>query len=57
MINFERILVDPLDVQIVDNVYQLGRKATDEFRQNMGILFDESLPMLNYTVVPNGEVI
>jgi len=46
-----------VDVQIVDNVYQLGRKATDEFRQNMGILFDESLPMLNYTVLPNGEVI
>lgn len=46
-----------VEVEILDKVYQTGRKATDDFRQNMGISFDESLPTLNYTVVPSGEVI
>ncbi|MBI4849405.1 MAG: ISAzo13 family transposase [Nitrospirae bacterium] len=46
-----------VEVEILDKVYQTGRKATDDFRQNMGISFDESLPSLNYTVIPSGEVI
>ena len=46
-----------VEVEIIDKFYQLGRKASDDFRQNMGILFDELLPKLNYRAIPNGEVI
>lgn len=46
-----------VDVSIIDKFYETGRKASDEFRQNMGILFDETLPRLNYRLLPNGEVI
>ena len=44
-------------VQIIDKEYKTKRKATDEFRENMPILFDEHLPQWNYTAVPNGKVI
>ena len=44
-------------VEIVDRYYELGRKASDEFKQNMSILFDETLPTWNYRAIPNGEVI
>ena len=46
-----------VDVEIVDKFYQRGRKATDDFRRNMGLLFDELLPKWNYRAIPNGEVI
>lgn len=37
---------------ILDNVYQTGRKVTDEFKQTMEIVFDEYLPKWNYTAKP-----
>lgn len=44
-------------VQIIDKVYQLGRKVTDDFMETMSIVFDDYLPQWNYTAVPNREVI
>ena len=37
---------------ILDKVYQTGRQATDEFKQQMPILFDEVLPQWNYVAQP-----
>ena len=39
-------------VDIIDKVYQTGRKATADFKQNMKIVFDDYLPKWNYTAVP-----
>lgn len=44
-------------VQIIDKIYQIGRKVADEFKQNMPILFDQYLPQWNYRAVPNDGVI
>jgi hypothetical protein len=44
-------------VQIVDKVYQKGRKVAKDFKETMRIVFDEFLPQWNYTAVPNVEVI
>jgi hypothetical protein len=44
-------------VQVIDKVYETGRKVADDFKENMQIVFDECLPQWNYRVVPNGEVI
>jgi Trp operon repressor len=40
-------------VRIIDKVYQTGRKAAADFKENMSIKFDELLPNRNYTAVPN----
>jgi hypothetical protein len=37
---------------IIDKVYQKGRKASQEFLENMPIIFDELLPKWNYKAVP-----
>ncbi|NJM97123.1 MAG: hypothetical protein HC800_08020 [Phormidesmis sp. RL_2_1] len=37
---------------IIDAVYETGRKATDEFRQQMPIFFDDHLPQWNYVARP-----
>jgi len=44
-------------VQIVDQVYQTGRRAAKGFKETMRIVFDEFLPQWNYTAVPNAAVI
>lgn len=44
-------------VQIVDQVYQTGRRAAKDFKETMRIVFDEFLPQWNYTAVPNAGVI
>jgi len=41
-------------VQIIDKVYETGRKVKEGFKQNMPIVFDEYLPQWNYRVIPNG---
>lgn len=38
---------------IIDKAYQKGKKASQEFLENMPIIFDKSLPKWNYKVVPN----
>lgn len=39
-------------VNVIDKVYQTGRKAADSFIENMPIIFDDYLPKWNYTAVP-----
>ena len=39
-------------VHILDKVYQTGRKATREIKDQMRILFDEDLPEWNYRLLP-----
>jgi hypothetical protein len=42
-------------VEILDKVYQTGRKYAEGFKENMKIVFDEVLPKWNYRVVPSGS--
>jgi len=44
-------------VNIIDKVYQTGRKVVADFKENMTIKFDKFLPKWNYTALPNAEVI
>ncbi len=44
-------------VQIIDRVYETGRKVTQDFKQTMRIVFDDYLSQWNYTAVPFAEVI
>ena len=47
-------------VEIIDKVYQTGRKVAQDFKEKMTILFDNDLAKWNYTVIPelaNTEVI
>lgn len=44
-------------VQIIDKLYQTGRKVSDEFKNNMPIVFDDYLPQWNYRAIPNAKVI
>jgi hypothetical protein len=41
-------------VNILDKVYQTGRKCTDSFKRHMPIVFDAILPKWNYKAVPSG---
>ena len=43
-------------VQIIDKVYETGRKVADDFKKTMRIVFDDFLPQWNYTAIPNREV-
>lgn len=40
-------------VEVLDKVYQTGRKYTEGFKENMKILFDDLLPKWNYRAVPS----
>jgi len=42
----------PVVVEVIDKVYNKGRKVTDVFKQHMPIVFDDHLPEWNYTAVP-----
>jgi transposase len=44
-------------VNILDTVYQTGRKVAQDFKRTMHIIFDEFLPQWNYRAVPSGTVI
>jgi hypothetical protein len=37
---------------VIDQVYQTGKKVAQDFKENMKIIFDESLPQWNYIVKP-----
>ena len=43
-------------VHIIDKVYQIGRKVTEEFKKTMHIVFDDFLPQWNYCAVPNSQL-
>jgi Rhodopirellula transposase DDE domain len=42
-------------VDILDKMYQTGRKYAEGFKENMKIMFDEILPKWNYRAVPSGS--
>ena len=42
-------------VDILDKVYQTGRKYAAGFKEGMKIVFDEIMPKWNYTAVPSGS--
>src|SRR5438067_1960263 len=42
-----------VSVDILDKVYQTGRKYAEGFKENMKIVFDEILPKWNYRAVPS----
>ena len=44
-------------VQIVNKVYETGRKVAEDFKENMTIVFDKYLSIWNYRAIPNGKVI
>ena len=41
-------------VNVIDKVYQTGRKVAEGFRESRRIVFDAVLPKWNYTAVPTG---
>lgn len=44
-------------VDIVEQIYQIGRKVADDFKSTMRIIFDDVLPQWNYRAVPLRTVI
>lgn len=42
-------------VDILDKVYQTGRKYAEGFKENMKIVFDKILPKWNYRAIPSGS--
>lgn len=44
-------------VNILDTVYQTGRKVADDFKNTMRIVFDAVLPQWNYRAIPSGTLI
>ena len=42
-------------VDILDRMYQTGRRYAEGFKENMKIVFDQVLPKWNYRVVPSGS--
>ena len=40
---------------VIKKTYQKGKKVAKDFMDHMKITFDETLPRLNYTVIPAGE--
>ena len=44
-------------VEIVEQVYQTGRKVAEDFKANMRIVFDTVLPRWNYRALPNQTLI
>lgn len=41
-----------IEVEIVNDKYEIGRKIDDNFKENMKIIFDDKLSKWNYKVVP-----
>jgi len=39
-------------VNIIDKVYQTGRRVNEDFKKNMQIVFDDFLPSWNYRALP-----
>jgi len=42
-------------VNILDKVYQAGRKVAADFKQTMRIVFDNVLPRFNYRAIPGPQ--
>jgi len=44
-------------VEIIEQVYQTGRKVAEDFKANMRIVFDTVLPRWNYRALPNQTLV
>ena len=44
-------------VEIIQTIYQTGRKVANDFIQTMRIVFDDFLPAWNYRAIPASKVI
>ena len=44
-------------VEIVNTVYQTGRKVAEDFKQNMRIILDDTLPSWNYRAIPKKQTV
>lgn len=44
-------------VEIIEKVYETGRKAAEDFKQNMRIVFDNFLPSWNYRAIPANQTV
>jgi CO dehydrogenase nickel-insertion accessory protein CooC1 len=44
-------------VDIIDGVFQIGRKVAADFKTTMRIVFDAVLPQWNYRALPSQPVI
>ena len=44
-------------IQILDKVYETGKKVAEDFKENMTIVFDKYLSNWNYRAIPIGKVI
>ena len=44
-------------VEIVNTVYQTGRKVAEDFKQNMRIILDDTLPSWNYRAIPEKQTV
>lgn len=42
-----------VSVSLIDKVYELGKKATKDFKKSMKIIFDDVLAQWNYRVIPS----
>ncbi len=42
---------------ILNKIFETGRRVADDFNENMRIKFDEYLPQWNYTVIADKSVV
>ncbi|WP_121971075.1 hypothetical protein [Leptolyngbya sp. BC1307] len=42
---------------VLDRVYETGKKATDELKANIQVVFDDVLPQWNYTALASSSQI
>ena len=45
-------LMSDVKANIIDKVYMIGKKAVEDFKKFMRILFDDHLGQWNYVAVP-----
>ena len=44
-------------VEVIQTIYQTGRKVAQDFKQTMRIVFDDFLPAWNYRAIPTSKVV
>jgi hypothetical protein len=44
-----------VNANIIDKVYETGRKCTEDFKETMRIIYDDFLPSWNYRAVPSNS--
>lgn len=44
-------------VEVIQTIYQTGRKVAEDFKQTMRIVFDDFLPAWNYRAIPTSNIV